>query len=409
MRKLRLRTRLCLSLVCTCSVSARLVCAAPAVHASGEDGTVAIARERFKAGVVFFDKKEFDKARVAFLQAYALKKHPAVLLNLAQSELRSAHEADAAKHFSAYLREATDATGAETQAAQAGLNAAKLAVCEVDVNVDESGAEVSVDGTLEGMSPLPGAVYLTAGQHTVEAHKGARSSATQVGASAGKELTLTLALSTKLAPAAPPAEVAPAERAAPPPVLEHAPELELPASDSDEGRKPFFQWLTSSPVGLAGLSLTGVGVGSGIGFAIASNKSYSSSDSVAQQINQAAIMDSGSAMPNTTDLCSDPKAWLSGVGYDASDKKPNIDQRTAQYAHACTKYPENVHRGDTFKAISKVGFVIGGVAAVATVLYYFVDPNAKEAARDAKAGRRRVAIMPSVGPRQTGLTVAGSF
>ncbi len=68
-----------------------------------------MARERFKEGVAFFDKKEYDKARVAFLQAYALKKHPAVLLNLAQSELRSSHEAEAAKHFVAYLRESKDA------------------------------------------------------------------------------------------------------------------------------------------------------------------------------------------------------------------------------------------------------------------------------------------------------------
>ena len=97
MRKLRVRSLLCLWLSSTVVLSSSLAFAAPPVHASTEDdATVAMARERFKEGVSFFDLKQYDKARAAFLQAYALKKHPAVLLNLAQSELRSGHEADAA-------------------------------------------------------------------------------------------------------------------------------------------------------------------------------------------------------------------------------------------------------------------------------------------------------------------------
>src|SRR4249920_3258530 len=120
MRKFSLRGLLCCSLSCIVLLGASSALAAPPARPSAdEDTTVAIARERFKEGVAFFDQKQYDKARVAFLQAYALKKHPAVLLNLAQSELRCNHEADAAKHFSAYLREAEDASDAEQQAAQA--------------------------------------------------------------------------------------------------------------------------------------------------------------------------------------------------------------------------------------------------------------------------------------------------
>jgi len=50
------------------------------------------------------------------------------------------------------------------------------------------------------------------------------------------------------------------------------------------------------------------------------------------------------------------------------------------------------------------------VAAVGTVIYYFVDPNAKEDSANAARGQqRRIAIVPSIGPAQTGLTVIGSF
>src|SRR4051812_23644932 len=175
MRKFRLRSLLCLSLSCCAMLSPELSAAAPPAPRAGEEDATAAARERFKAGVAFFDKKEYEKARLAFLQVYALKKHPAVLLNLAQSELRSAHEADAAKHFAAYLRESKEATEAEQQAAQAGLNASKLVVAEVAVSVDVDGAEVYVDGTLEALSPLPGPVYLSPGTHSLEARKDGRS------------------------------------------------------------------------------------------------------------------------------------------------------------------------------------------------------------------------------------------
>ena len=92
-----MRTRACAAAVLL-AFSATLL---PAVSARAEDrDTVTdMARQRFQEGVKFFDQKKYEEARAAFLQAYALKHHPAVLLNLAQSELRSSHPADAAKHF----------------------------------------------------------------------------------------------------------------------------------------------------------------------------------------------------------------------------------------------------------------------------------------------------------------------
>lgn len=397
MRKLRLRTLLCLSLACT-ALSPALAAAAP----PADDASVAMARERFKEGVAFFDKKDFEKARLAFLQAYALKKHPAVLLNLAQSELRSGHEADAAKHFAAYLRDATDASPAETQAAQAGLSAAKVAVAEVEVSVDESGAEVYVDGTLSGISPLPGPLYMATGTHSIEARKNGQSTATQVSAGAGKQLQASLTLTPKAAPVATPVPSNPAPEAA-----TTAPETEPPSEGG--GRKPFFKWLVGSPVGVIGLGLTGVGVGGGIGFALASHKSYANADSVASQIKQAAAIDTSPNTPDTTNLCNDPTKWLNDINYSKSGKTPDITQRAGEYSNACAKYPDNVHKGDTFKTLSTVGFMVGGVAAVGTIVYYFIDPGAKQATTETSSRGRHLAVVPSVGPGQTGLTLLGSF
>src|SRR5258706_7630693 len=169
-------------------------------RADDDDATVTMARERFKEGVSYFDKKEFDRARAAFLQAYALKKHPAVLLNLAQSELRSGHEVDAATHFAQYLREAKEATNAEKQAAEAELTAAKVVAVETSVSVDQTGAEIFVDGKSVGSSPLPRPLYLSSGDHSVEARKDGKTATGDVNSSAGKATTVELKFGPKAAP-----------------------------------------------------------------------------------------------------------------------------------------------------------------------------------------------------------------
>src|SRR5580658_7395024 len=73
-----------------------------------DDATTSMARARFKEGVDFFDKGQFDNARVSFLQAYALKKHPAVLLNLAWSCLKSGHAFEAERYFRQFLTDSKD-------------------------------------------------------------------------------------------------------------------------------------------------------------------------------------------------------------------------------------------------------------------------------------------------------------
>src|SRR5579859_3658885 len=110
----------------TRSVAAALLIAltpllSPSFAQGQDDPTVKAARARFNEGVEFFDKGQFENARAAFLQAYALRKHPAVLLNLAQSSLKAGHALEAAKYFQQYLREATTISSAQRNDAEKGL------------------------------------------------------------------------------------------------------------------------------------------------------------------------------------------------------------------------------------------------------------------------------------------------
>src|SRR5882724_7293141 len=107
-----------------CALGVAFLVTVPRTSHAQDDATIEMARQRFREGVQYYDQHQFEKARLAFLQAYALKPHPSVLLNLAQSELRSGHPDDAALHFSQYLRINTAANDADKQETTLGYNTA---------------------------------------------------------------------------------------------------------------------------------------------------------------------------------------------------------------------------------------------------------------------------------------------
>jgi hypothetical protein len=366
-----------------------------------DDVTLTMARERFKEGVGYFDKKDFAKARVAFLQAYALKKHPAVLLNLAQSELRSGHEADAAKHFAQYLREHKEASDAERQGAETGLTAAKALVAEVVLSVDTTGAEVYVDGDLEGQAPLPGSVYLAPGAHEIQASKEGKRANTQVNAAAGQSSNVSLKL---VAPAAAP----------PPSGAGEAPSGNEPATDEAETeRKGFFPWLLSTPGAMVGMGVAGVGIVGGGAFALGSKSAYDAADSVAAGIEDYAVTkdhktNDKTGLPDPKGACVNPKTWLAKTDVWKDKGEAAIANRAAQYGDNCQKYQDNVDAGDTYKTIAIVGVAVGGAALVGTVIYYFVDSKQPVAATG-KAQAPRITFTPVYEPGFKGGFVSGRF
>lgn len=362
-----------------------------------EDATAtAAARERFKEGVAYFDQKQFEKARAAFVQAYALKKHPAVLLNLAQSELRSNHERDAAKHFSSYLREATDASAAEREAAQSGLTAAKQVVGELSVTAD-TGGEVFVDGTSEGVAPLPGPLFVDPGNHTLELKKGERSTSQSVSLKAGesKEAKLTLGAERAPAAAAGPSPAPPGGAPSSEPVAPEDKETTAPRK-----KESFPHWVTTSPAGVipAGATVL-LGLGAG-GFAIASNFAYKDADEIGQQIEANAGKDSAS----TRGICSNPQQVLKNANYPEAQ----LAARAAQYEDACAQHEDSADRGDSFKTFAIVSGIGAGVLAVTTAVLYFVT------ASDAPSGSASstpsgVWVVPTFAPGTGTLTVVGRF
>ncbi len=116
-----------LALVFTLAVLAPVALAPSDAHAQGDEASVVEARARFREGVTLYDEGRYEAARAKFKQAYALKQHPDVLLNLGWSSLKSGHPQEAEEAFSNYLRDAKDAPPAKRAEAEKGLAQARAA------------------------------------------------------------------------------------------------------------------------------------------------------------------------------------------------------------------------------------------------------------------------------------------
>jgi hypothetical protein len=418
----------------------------PMSFAQPSDPVTEVARQRYEEGVKAYDAGRFEDARNAFLQTYTLKRHPAVLLNLGQSELRSNHPEDAGNHLQRFLREHSAATPDQRAAAEKAIAEAKRRTAFIVVVADASGADISVDGVLVGKAPLPDPVFVKPGKHTLFATYQDRSATTQVDAKIGTATTATLTLGTAGAPASPaaaapatpspatpspatpspaaPSPAAPAQEPAapappaPPPAIgaaqtspgadaQRAPAPSASGSggfslstsgtlgsmqpDQTSGsREPFLSWYGRKPLAWVGTGVAGVGLIMGIvGSASAANAS-SNADTIGK-----AIEDRTRTHP------------LQGRGDPCGPREAPVGDAQG-YEKACGALREEFDSYDRALPWAITGWVLFGVGIVGTATYAMIDwyPTKQRTALD---GPRVTTIAPIVTPGQVALGVAGTF
>lgn len=128
------------------------------------------ARARWDEGMRAVDAQDYEAARIAFQQAYAIKQHPEVLRNLALAELKTERILSGARHLAEYLRIAVP-SDAERESLLVQLRAAENELSRLEVRSDQAGAVVSVDGEIIGRTPVASPWYLTPGQHEIVVQK----------------------------------------------------------------------------------------------------------------------------------------------------------------------------------------------------------------------------------------------
>jgi tetratricopeptide (TPR) repeat protein len=360
---------------------------------ASDDATVKLARQRFQEGVAFYDKGQYDLARASFMQAYALHKHPAVLLNLAQSSLKSSHALEAAKYFQQYLRENTAASAAQRADAERGLRDARAKLGRIDVYGVPSGTEIFIDDERVGMTPLEQPADVEPGTHVVKA-RGRADDQTSVTVSAGMVATARFGASSApppvVAPVPAPAPSAPAESpaeqpppsepaAAPPP--EAAPQEQQPANAEPAGAEHRHGLLAPPKnkvpaVLLGAAALAGAGVA--ITFAIFKGNAQNAADSVAQSIR---------AHGGGSGICHNP---------------------SSTFANACQTLSDDDNRVNNDATIANVGAIVGIGAAIGFVAYWLASAKADDAP-PVSAGLVRPTVAPMVGSGTGGVTFGASF
>ena len=366
----------------------------PAARAADDSVTV-IARQRFKEGVALFDKGKFEEARVAFVQAYALKKHPVVLLNLAQSELKSGHPVAAARHFSQFLRENKDAKPAEIKLATDGLKEARNKTARIRLQVDIPFAEVLIDGESVGQTPLPEAVDVNPGENHVEVKTSAESKSATVTTTVQQIVPVSILFKQDEASATVSTNEGNAQAS-----------LSIGEDSGNEHgneRESFVSWMKRDPIAWGGAGVTLLGAGLGIGFAVAYGQAQSNADSIAQTIKDSSSIDSelvnyeNSGMNRQANPCADPVPVT----------------HNGDYRDACAKLKDNLDKKNSNKVLAWLGRGLFIADAATTTIMYFIrtDPDAKKPDESSakKSSGVHASVAPVISPTWQGLTIGGTF
>lgn len=371
---------------------------APRIAVAQDDPVTMQARARFKEGVDAYDKGQFENARLAFLQAYALKKHPAVLLNLAQSSAKAGHPLEAAKYFQQFLKESTTASPQQRTDAESGLSEVRQKLGRIEV-IAQAGTEITLDEKERlGTAPFGEPIDVEPGSHTLRSPN----ETVRVTASAGQKVQARFGGSVQAVVPVPTPGPTPSPPATTPPPEGDTGE---PAPPSDGGSK--HTNLLSPPANMTpvviGLVAAGVGLAGTIIFAAFKADSQSKADSVADEIRDAAIRrgydGDGDGTPDAKGVC--------------GSSNPTIQR---DFANACGTLRENNDKVDTNATIANVSVVVMVLGlATAAGWYLFApkrDDSAPSTASAAKPTPKRISVpllAPYAGYGSGGFILSGSF
>lgn len=129
------------------------------------------ARAHFETGASLYSQESYDGALAEFEASYQLRPVPVVLFNIAQTLRRLDRYPQAIELYEQYLRTADDVTPERRTAVRRVIADLRRAMAPVSIETDVPGVDIVVDGRSMGRTPLPGPVFLAAGQRRIEASR----------------------------------------------------------------------------------------------------------------------------------------------------------------------------------------------------------------------------------------------
>jgi hypothetical protein len=309
----------------------------------------------YKEGVRFYRDKKWAEAESAFRAAWALSPTFDVAYNLGNAEFRQGKYRDAAEHLSFALRvwPLLEATADLRPIAEKRLAEARTFVGALTVKVNVIQAEVVVDGTAVGTSPLPGEVFVAPGTHVIQAKAAGYDGANQtvtIEKGATRTIELSLEATRLMAPPAATSKVR-ATQAAPTATV-------------------------GTPAPSEGPSLVVIGVGIGVAVAATAGGIASAVVSNARDDERASLLG---------EIGGRSACWPGGAPSPRCGEV--LDLSAAE---------------KTFRGVSITSFIVAGAALGATLTYVFWPRAA-----DDLSGSARVTVTPN--PYGGSLAVTGTF
>jgi tetratricopeptide (TPR) repeat protein len=151
---------------------ARSAYAQSAESESSAESATERARAHFKLGVDLYRERNYRAALIEFKRAYKAAPHYKLLYNLGQASLELQEDSSAIEYFTTYLSEGQDDIAPERrQEVEDTLVRLKARLATVTVATNQQGAEIYLDGSMVGTSPLTEPLKLSVGRRTIAARK----------------------------------------------------------------------------------------------------------------------------------------------------------------------------------------------------------------------------------------------
>lgn len=396
----------CLAAAFLLSTAALTTPVAGWAQSAPDEATTSMARARFKEGVTYYDKGQFELARASFLQAYALKRHPAILLNLAWSCVKSGHALEGARYFKQFLTDSKDVTDKQRADVNDGLSQARAKLAQIEVT-GAAGLDVTIDGDHVGTTPLAEPVLVEVGSHSVRVKAPDGTSDMQsITVLTGEKAAAHFRAAPPPPPPAPlpppaptPVVAPPPEVAAPPPQPQASPPATSTSTTTlQEPPKPLEPTPVEPPAetrstlplwpGFVGLGLTAASVVVGV----------------------VGLTSVGTAQNNATNQA----ANILQVGGSCPPVPPSANAGAAamtqyqQLISACSKYSDDNNLVNVDRTVGVVALTAGGVLLAGSVVYLVVAAVHNGSHSDS-APAPQALVLPIVSPSLSGLAVVGTF
>lgn len=232
-------------------------------NATLSDAEQVEARERYARGVQLANEGNYPAAQIEMQRAYSLNPSYKILYNLGQIHVHLSDYAAAQTNFERYLQEGgTDIPTSRITEVTQEITKLRPRVAIVELEVKGDGAEVLVDDTVIGRSPLRKRLLVNAGKHKFSASKAGSEPVTRVMPLAGEDkVTLQLDASNKAGAAKAQDST---EKAKTAPDGTRRPKVSKPLTEQESKNGPSYVWV--------GWTLTAaLGVGTGISGYIATS------------------------------------------------------------------------------------------------------------------------------------------